>query len=291
MRWTRRPSLPTAALALLVIAGAASAEPGREAWDARAEGASDEWAAAEPIARSIQAYRSSLEAAPDSLELSWRLMRSLHFAGTFTELETAERREHFDEGVRVGEAALETLAGRLDGTRLDELDDLDPVATRKALEAAGLDPRAVARVYFWTAIHWGSGSGSMGLVEIVRQGVANRLHRYARVGLALEPEYEEGGLYRLLGRLHAQLPRVPFVSGWVDRDRALPLLREGLRIGPDHPGNALLLGITILELDPDRAQAGRELIERAARTPIRPSTRVEDRAIRRQAQARLTAGD
>ena len=71
--------------------------------------------------------------------------------------------------------------------------------------------------------------------------------------LQLEPGYDAGGPYRLLGRLHARLPRVPLFSGWVDRSKALPLVEAGYALAPWHPGNRLVVAITLEELAPERA--------------------------------------
>jgi len=120
----------------------------------------------------------------------------------------------------------------------------------------------------------------------VREGVANRIHDYARVALALEPDYEDGGPLRLLGRLHAELPRVPFVSGWVDRERALPLLEQARAVGPQHPGNELLLALTLLDRVPGRRDEALALLAQLKELTPRPGWRVEDLRVRDMARER-----
>ena len=63
----------------------------------------------------------------------------------------------------------------------------------------------------------------VGLLTIVRQGVAKRMQQDAEQSLKLDPAVDQGGALRLLSRLNATLPKVPFVSGWVDRKKVLPL--------------------------------------------------------------------
>jgi hypothetical protein len=128
----------------------------------------------------------------------------------------------------------------------------------------------------------------VGLLAAVRQGVANRLYRYTRVTIALEPDYDDGGALRLLGRLHAELPRVPFVSGWVDRDRALPLIERAYAVAPENPGNRLLLGLTLLDLAPERREEAVALLEQVGQLSPRPAMRIEDLAMRREARETLT---
>jgi tetratricopeptide (TPR) repeat protein len=127
----------------------------------------------------------------------------------------------------------------------------------------------------------------VGLVSAVRRGSANRLYRYTQVALDLEPGYDEGGALRLMGSLHAELPRVPFVSPWVDRDQALPLMERAHALAPANPGNRLLLALALLELAPDRQAEAVELLERVADLEPRTTMRIEDLAMREQARERL----
>jgi tetratricopeptide (TPR) repeat protein len=182
----------------------------------------------------------------------------------------------------VSEQGLELLAERV-GARV-RLEEMDPEAIRDRLEAANVRPIDVARLYFWSAINWGAWSRRVGLLGAVRQGVATRLHRYTLIAIALEPDYEEGGLLRLLGRLHAELPRVPLLSGWVDRDQALPLIERAHELAPKNPGNRLLLALTLLDLAHERREEAIDLLERVAQLTPRPLWRVEDLAMRRQAR-------
>jgi hypothetical protein len=259
---------------------------GDAAWADRARGASEDRATPGPILESVRAYASVVETRPDSLEARWKLLRSLHFAGTFSSAGDAERRGQLARATRVAETGLDRLAERTGGMRLDAL---DPGSLADRLAATRISPSDVARLHFWAALAWGSWSRTAGLLSVVREGVADRLHRYARVSLALEPGYEDGGAYRLLGRLHATLPRVPFLSGWVDRERAIPLVERAYAIAPQHPGNRLLLGLTLLDLAPQRRSEALELLDQVEGLTPRPGMRVEDLTLRREAGERLEA--
>jgi tetratricopeptide (TPR) repeat protein len=285
-------------LAALVAATAAAApeiERGDEAWALRAGEASGARAAREPIASSILAYQSALRAQQDSLEIRWKLLRSLHFAATFASGDP-DPQATFERAARLGEEGLDRVAARLSlEERLDqseelevfERDEIGRASIERRLTEAGLAVTDVARLHFWTAIAWGAWSQQTGLLASVREGVANRIHRYARVAVALEPGYEDGGAYRLLGRLHATLPRVPFVSGWVDPSKAIPLLERGHAVAPWHPGNCLLLSLTLLDLAPGRRDEALALLRRAATSDPRRTMWIEDRTLIAEARERL----
>ncbi len=166
---------------------------------------------------------------------------------------------------------------------------VDRQEIRNRLAAAEVSQRDVARNYFCSAINWGAWSRNAGLLSAVRQRVANRIHRYTLVTIALEPECEEGDAFRFLGRLNAELPRVPFASGWVDREESIPLLERAYAVAPANPGNRLLLALTLLDLAPERDEEALDVLKQVEGMSPRPSMRIEDLAMRREARERLAA--
>jgi tetratricopeptide (TPR) repeat protein len=261
---------------------------GDSAWARRAEGEREGRPLPGPIREAVRSYESALTSRPESLEARWKLLRALHFAGDFASEDPAEKRRIFDRAKDVSDQGLALLADQVgSGLRLEEM---DPEQIGSRLEATGIPPSDVARLYFWSAIHWGAWSRNAGLLSAVRQGVANRIHRYTLITIALEPEYDEGGAFRLLGRLHAELPRVPFVSGWIDRNESIPLLERAYAMAPDNPGNRLLLALTLLDLAPERRSEALDLLKQVEALTPRTSMRVEDLAMRMEARDRLTKG-
>lgn len=197
------------------LASAGVAE-GDVAWRARAEGHDGRGRARpEPIRRAILAYERARQDEPDDLEVHWKLIRALHLAGEFATREEEQQGVFLGRATQAAERAFEALARRLADAELLASDAAEALGER----FAAADRSQIARIHFWTAIAWGSRATVRGLLSAVRDGVANRMHRYARVVIAIEPEVERGGAHRLLDRLHASLPRVPFLSGWVKRGR------------------------------------------------------------------------
>ena len=260
---------------------------GDAAWAGRAEGERAGRPLPGPIREAVRAYESALAASAQSLEGRWKLLRALHLEGDFVAQEEEQKRAVFGRAREVSEEGLDRLARQIGaGVRLDEVETRD-IASR--LAASGVPRTDVARLYFWSAINWGAWSQHVGLLRAVRRGVANRLYRYTEIAIALEPDYDEGGALRLLGRLHAELPRVPFVSGWVDREQALPLIERAYALAPANPGNRLLLALTLLDLAPERRAEALGLLEQVQGLTPRPSMRIEDLAMQREGRERLAA--
>jgi hypothetical protein len=106
--------------------------------------------------------------------------------------------------------------------------------------------------------------------------VASRIRRHAEVLIELDPRYADAGGLRLLGRLHTATPRVPFVTGWIDRREGIELLRRAHATSTSDARNALFLAEALLEHAPDRrAEAIALLREVAAHSPA-PESVVEE---------------
>lgn len=270
-------------LALGVAAPAAgSTAQGDAAWASRALGAQEGRPQIEQIRGIVHAYEEAMAAEPENLEARWKLLRALHFEGDFAAVEGEDQRRAFDRGREVAEEGLDRLAARIGHDVRRE--EADPALLEASLAESHVSVSDAARLYFWAAIHWGSWSRRVGLLGAVREGVADRLYRYARVAAALEPGYDEGGPLRLLGRLHAKLPRIPFLTDWVDRSRAIPLIERAVEIAPDDPGNRLLLALTLLDLDEARRDEAVELLRGLERRDPRPEMRIEDLSTLREAR-------
>jgi hypothetical protein len=253
-------------------------------WIERAPELVEGLAPAEPSQRAVAVCLAADEAAESlapKIAARWRALRSAHYLSAFTRASEADKARALDSAAELAERSLRSLSEVLGAP--DLLKWTGPELTQR-LEDKGFDSADVARLHFWTAIVWGAKGQSEGLLTIVRDGVANRMHDNARIAIRLDPGIDRGGAYRLLSRLNADLPRVPFVSGWVDREKALPLARKALAQGPGDPGNKLILALALLgQEDKSRSEIER-LLREVTDAPARPDLVAEDWAIQKQAR-------
>ena len=240
---------------------------GDRAWEGRgvALDASGERAEPSAVLEAIEAYGQALDAEPDSLEARWKRLRALHYSVDFSSLDESARDANAEAAIELAKASLDLL-DRVEGASYDR-----------------------ARVYFWSSIAWAMRADRVGLLTLVREGVAGRIRDYARLSIDLDESVDGGGALRLLSHLHRNLPRVPFVSGWVDRDEAMPLAERAVALDPTHPGSQLILALTILDLEPARVAEARAALDRVASSAPRAAYRVEDLRLRAQAKERLAA--
>jgi hypothetical protein len=271
----------------LALAAPAAADVGRgdAAYARRGAGAAAGQADPGPIREAVRAYQAALAAEPESLAIRWRLLRALYFEGDFATPERAAEKALFERATALADESLRLFAARAG----DGLAELSEDELRARLSQAGIAASDAAALHFWSAVAWGAWSQTHGLLDAVRAGVAERIHEQALLAHRLDPDLEQGGALRLLSRLHAKLPRVPLVSGFVDRKQAEPLAAETLERWPEHPGNRLLLALTWLELAPERRGEALALLGEVAASAPRASQQVEDAAVVIAAQERLAA--
>lgn len=244
--------------------GAAELESGDRAWAARALRLDGDLARVETIESAVGAYEHALQADPASLVLRWKLLRSLHYVSEFSNAPESRKSEAVVEMVELANRSVE-LANAERGSDADR-----------------------ARVYFWSAIAWGARAQRVGLLTLVREGVAGKMRDFAERTVSLDPSVDRGGAMRLLSRLHATLPRVPFLTGWVDRDQVSSWAERAYAIDPRHVGNRMILALAYLESTPERRAEAVEILERIAAEVPDPEHLAEALAIRNTARDRLS---
>jgi len=254
-------------------------------WVARSRGEVNGRALSGPIEEVIAASEAALSAEPERIDVRWRLLRALHFSGEYVERDENSERQIFERAVYLGDEGFEQIERQL-GLR-EPLHEMDPERILGTIEESALSRSAVARLYFWSAINLGAWSQHVGTLRVVRKGVANLVRDYTKVTIALEPEYEEGGAYRLLGRIHTVVPRIPVVSAWVEPEEALAMVARAYAISPSNPGNQLLYAMTLREFAPERRAQAIELFESVSTLTPRPDMRIEDLLMRKQASEAL----
>jgi hypothetical protein len=248
-------------------------------WALRAEGSTGGRALSGPIDLVTEACRAALAAEPDSLEVRWRLMRALYFKGEHTTKDNAEKRTVFGEGRTVAEQALGLLrreAGREAHRDLTRGSPVELVPYVKGNAAA-------VPSFLWAAVDWGKWALAFGKTAAVKQGAASKIRDYAQAVILLDPAYDDGGGYRVLGRLHHQTPAVPFFTGWASRAQALKNLRLAVEAGPRNLVGRQFLAEATWEYEPARRAEARAMLEKILTETPEPDYLVENRKTQEEA--------
>jgi tetratricopeptide (TPR) repeat protein len=256
-------------------------QEGDQHWDLRAEGSQGSRADPKEIDQAISAYWQALLIDPESLAARWRLMRVLYFKAEYTPNSNDEKKKLFEEGKGIGEEALQRIrqnAARRIGKSVGKASPVELATLLKGSEN-------VVECFFWSSANWGGWSLAFGKLQAAREGAATKIRDLAAAVILMDPNYAEGGGYRVLGRLHHQTPAIPFITGWASTKEAVVLLRHAAEIGPRHPLNRLYLAEALWDLNRDNHEEALKIIQALENDQPRAQFLVEDKAVQERAQS------
>jgi tetratricopeptide (TPR) repeat protein len=271
------------AMVLLVLALpmlAQTAEGDRQ-YAARATGAKGARAVAGPIDAAIAAYQRAIAQNPNDIEAHAKLLRAYRFKGAYVAANNEEKKKIYALAKTAGQTALgvvnRQLASR--GVKAD--------ASEKSVAAAARAIPGAAEVYLWDAINWGEWALAYGKMAAARQGAADTIRREATIAHLIDPALEMGAPARVLGRLHEQTPRIPFITGWASSKEAVKFLEESLKHDPTNKITLVFLAEALVANDSRAKPRAIQLLRSTVSAPIHPEYAVEDAAAIDDARALL----
>lgn len=223
----------------------------------------------------IDLYRKAVAAAPRDMVLLGKLLRALHFRGAYAGASIEEKKVIFEEGRAMGQAAVDRLEAEAKAAR--------GVTRIEALRQV----RGAPGLYLWTAGHWGEWALVRGKFAAAKSGLAGRVRDLAQTVIDLDPAFDDGAGYRILGRLHSEAPKIPFITGWVSHSKGVEFLRRSLEAAPNHPVTRYFLAEALLQHQKERRDEAIRLLELSAATPPRPGLALEDARYVQMARTRL----
>jgi tetratricopeptide (TPR) repeat protein len=247
----------------------------------RAEGAQGRHARAEHIDAAIAAYQRALAANANDLDAHWKLLRAYRFKGAYVASTADEKKSVYGAAKTAGEKAL-AVVNRLIAAKGVKADGDEKLVAETARTIPG-----AGETYVWDAVNWGEWALAYGKLAAARQGAADRIRREATIANLIDPRLEAGAPSRILGRLHDQTPRIPFVTGWASGKEAVRFLNESLKIDPSNKLTLVFLAEALVANDSDARPRAIELLRKAASAPNNPAFAVEDAAATDDATALL----
>ena len=278
-------TMPRLFVALLLAATSASAQiaDADRAWAQRADGSSGGRAQAAPIDRAIAGYERAVAQAPDSVEARWKLLRSLRFKGAYVAQTIDEKKAVYSKARHAGDEALKLVYRLLEarGLRTPEKQPEQAVANA-ARNVAG-----AGQVFVWDAVNWGEWALAYGKMAAARQGAADRIRRNATIAHLIDPKLEGGTPSRVLGRLHDQTPRIPFITGWASQKEAIRFLNESMKADPGNKISIVFLAEALVKEDASNKGRAVRMLQGVIAAPDDPEYRVEQAAAAADARALL----
>jgi len=251
----------------------AQASEGDRHYALRAEGAQGGRARAEHIDAAIAAFAKGSD-----LESQWKLLRAYRYKGAYVASTNEQKKQVYGAAKVAGEKAI-AAAYKAIGVK--------PSASEKEVANAARAVPGAAEVFLWDAINWGEWALAYGKLAAARQGAADRIRRQATIALLVDPKLEGGTPARVLGRLHDQTPRIPFITGWASSKEAVRFLNESLRIDPRNKITIVFLAEAMVANDSKTKPQAIKMLRDVIAAPNDPEYLVEWTAATDDARALL----
>jgi hypothetical protein len=249
----------------------------------RQEGRVGARAAAGPINQAIAGYEEAARD-PDFVEPRWKLARALYFKGIYTGLDEDSKKAVFQKAKRVSDDAIAILGASLEKRGIKGFLDFGP-----ELLAGNLKDRSdAAPSYFWAAVSWGEWALAVGKVEAAKTGAAEKVRDDGLTVIGIDHDFEEGGGYRVVGRLHDQAPWIPFITGWVSHSEAIKYLRLAMQVNNRNFVNRHFLAEALYHGDAKERAEGIALEEALLADAPSPQHLVEEIKIQEDARQNLS---
>ena len=165
----------------------------------------------ETAEKALDLYRKALNLTEDKYEPYWKIARMFYYIGEHTK-SNKEKKNIFSQAIYYAEKAIQISPEQPDG-------------------------------YYWRGVNNGKYGESRGVLKslFLVKPIKSDMNKV----IELDPKYEDGGAYRVLGRVYFKLPG--FAGG--DNEESLKLLEKSIEIGPEDANTRLFLGETLLAMN------------------------------------------
>jgi tetratricopeptide (TPR) repeat protein len=237
---------------------------------ARAHGAHGARAAAGEIDAAIAAYQRAIAQNANDVDAHAKLLRAYRFKGAYVASTNDEKKRIYATAKTAGDTALGVV------NRMLTARGVKPDAAEKTVADAARAIPGAASVYVWDAINWGEWALAYGKMAAARQGAADRIKREATIAHLIDPSLEGGAPARVLGRLHDQTPRIPFVTGWASSKEAVKFLEQSLKYDTTNKITTVFLAEALVSNDSSAKPRAIQMLRSVVSTPVHPEFAVED---------------
>jgi len=242
------------AIALPTLAQKDELEKGLEFYNKRAEGATELIAKAANIDKAIGHFKTATGNKDTKLNASIMLMQCYYYKGTFVETDKEKRLAVYNLSKSLGE---QTMAAY---------------------------PKSAAAVY-WHAANMGKWGETSGIMKAAKEGLADSMKEWCEKVIELDPNYKDGGGYRMLGIVHFKTPYIPFMLSWPDDEEAQKHLEKALTYNAkDFIGNVYYAQVLKENKEKEKAIA---ILEKMVTWTPDPQQLLEDRKELKEAKRLL----
>ncbi len=228
---------------MMIASANAGMNEGIEYYEKRQEGSKGTLASNENIDKAIEQFSAALLSPNSEKDAALYLLKSYYYKAEFAVQNRDEKKKIFNEGKALGEKYIEKY----------------PTS---------------AEFRYWYLVNLGSWAQVYGILTAAREGVSDLMRTNSKIIIELDPEYQNGGGYFMLGAVHFKSPYIPFLLSWPDNDDAIKYLQLSVDTGNAEMNQKNYLAQALSK--DGRDKKARALLEEVLNTEPSTATLVED---------------
>jgi len=228
---------------MIVSAKAGGMNEGVDLYSKRQEGSKGTLASNENIDKAIEQFSTALLSPESEKDAALYLLKSYYYKAEFAVRDKDEKKKIFNEGKALGEKYIEKYPNS-------------------------------AEFRYWYLVNLGSWAQVYGILTAAREGVSDLMKTHSEKIIELDPEYQNGGGYFMLGAVHFKSPYIPFLLSWPDNDDAIKYLQLSVDTGNAEMNQKNFLAQALSK--DGRDKKARALLEEVLNTEPSTATLVED---------------
>ena len=187
-------------LSMMIASAKAGINEGADFYSKRQDGSKGTLAFTGNIDKAIKQFSSALLSPESEKDAALYLLKSYYYKAEFAVQDKEEKKNIFNEGKALGEKYIEKY----------------PTS---------------AEFRYWYLVNLGSWAQVYGILTAAREGVSDLMKTHSEKIIELDPEYQNGGGYFMLGAVHFKSPYIPFLLSWPDNDDAIKYLQLSVDTG------------------------------------------------------------
>ena len=230
-------------LSMMIASAKAGMDEGVDFYSKRQDGSKGTLASTENIDKAIEQFSTALLSPELEKDAALYLLKSYYYKAEFAVQDKKEKKKIFNEGKALGEKYIEKY----------------PTS---------------AEFRYWYLVNLGSWAQVYGILTAAREGVSDLMKTHSEKIIELDPEYQNGGGYFMLGAVHFKSPYIPFLLSWPDNDDAIKYLQLSVDTGNAEMNQKNYLAQALSK--DGRDKKARALLEEVLNTEPSTATLVED---------------
>ena len=164
------------------------------------------------ITKAISFFESCLNDQKTEKLASLYLLKSYYFKAKFTESDKDKKKEVLKKGKGLGQDLIVK------------------------------NSESVEHIY-WYLVNLGSWAEVYGVLSAAKEGVADKMRMFSKQIIEMDPNYEDGAGYFMLGAVHYKSPYIPFLLSWPSNSDAIKWLELAYNTGESKIAQAVYLAM------------------------------------------------